>query len=251
MKASQDQLAAALLDPSAPRPSGLSDKQGRAAGKRFDVYRNNVTVSLVKALDASFPVTRKLVGSENFTLLARAYARARPPVSPLMMFYGHDMPGFLERFEPVQAIRYLPDIARLEIALRESYHAADAAPISPDRIALVPPEHMTEITLQLVPSARLVRSAWPIHDIWMFNQSARAPKPAMAAQDVLVLRPDYDPEPVLLPPAGGTFVDGLRRGLTLGAALEAATAQYDAFDLTGSLTLLISKGAILDLGEKT
>ena len=58
------QFVPALLDPEAAIPPGLVDRAGRAAGKRFDVYRNNVAVGLADALEvdqASVPGGIKLV----------------------------------------------------------------------------------------------------------------------------------------------------------------------------------------------
>ena len=62
MTVGQESFTEALLTPEHPVPDGLIDPAGRPAGKRFDVYRNNVAVSLTGALETAFPVIRKLVG---------------------------------------------------------------------------------------------------------------------------------------------------------------------------------------------
>ena len=249
MNVDQDTFRQALLDPKAPRPAGLSDGHGRDAGRRFDVYRNNVTVALADALETAFPTIVKLVGAQNFKLLATAYLRQHPPTSPLMMFYGKDMPTFLQAFEPTKSIGYLSDIARLELALRHSYHAADAAPLEPAVLQSTPPETLMASKLTLAPATRLIRSKWPIHAIWAFNTRPGSPKSTMAAQDTLILRPDLDPEPHLLPPGGGAFIASLLDQTTFGHAIETATSEDPAFDLSAMLALLISNNALTDLKD--
>ena len=243
MNVDQAAFRTALLSPNSPRPDGLSDGHGAPAGRRFDVYRNNVAVSLTEALETAFPVIRKLVGTANFKLLAGAFLRQHPPASPLMMFYGAEMPDFLTIFEPTKATGYLPDVARLELAIRESYHAADAKPVPAERLQ----ELGVESRLSLAPSLRLVRSDWPIHSIWRFNMMS-GPKPEMAAEDVAVIRADLDPEPVLLPIGGGLVLKALIEGRTLGEAMEEAP---ESFDLQALLTTLIGGNAITDIGGET
>ncbi len=245
----QTTFRAALLNPDAERPNGLSDGNGQAAGRRFDVYRNNVAVSLTEALETAFPVIAKLVGTQNFSVLAGAFLRQHPPSSPLMMFYGAEMPEFLSTFGPTQSTGYLPDVARLELALRQSYHAADATPLDPSVLQSTPPEQLMASVVTLAPSLRLVRSNWPIHAIWRFNMEDGAPKPEMAAESVVVLRPDLDPEPHLLPEGGGAFLQSLLDNQTFGAALEAATSETAEFDLPTLLALLISAGALIKIGD--
>lgn len=248
MSVEQSTFFQALLQPDAPRPTGLTDGAGHPAGRRFDVYRNNVAVSLTEALETAFPVIRKLVGDANFKLLAGVFLRQNPPSSPLMMFYGAEMPAFLAMFEPTKSLGYLPDVARLELALRESYHAADSKPIDPSTLQAAAPDVLMESSLTLAPSVRLIRSRWPIHAIWHYNMDG-GPKPAPVAEDVIVLRAEMDPVPVLLPQGGGVFVDAVQRGASLGSAFEAAAQDCADFDLSQTLALLIGAHAITDIGE--
>jgi hypothetical protein len=244
----QDAFRGALLDADMPVPDGLTDNRGGPAGKRYAVYRNNVAVSLRDALRTGFPVLRKLLGPENFDGLAGLYLRAHQPRSPLMMHYGADMPRFLKRFQPLAHIGYLPDIARLELALRESYHAADAAPISPEAVAALAPDSLAAARLRMVPAARLVVSDWPLYDIWRFNMESGAPKPRAIAQPVLVTRPEFDPRPHPLSRADANCLDRLMSGATLSDAVEAASDEAaSAYDLTPLLSLLVAERAISEL----
>ena len=248
MTVDQTTFREALLDPEAARPNGLKDGKGRPAGGRFDVYRNNVTVSLTEALEVGFPVIRKLVGQENFKLLATAYLRRHPPHSPLMMHFGADMPSFLADFEPTRKTGYLPDVARLELAIRESYHAADADPISAAELEALPPEALVCSRVRLAPSLRLVRSPWPILSIWRFNVEEGAKSPGMAAEDVLVARPDLDPVPRLLPSGGAEFVSALLTGATFGDAMDKASDASRGFELPVVLTLLVEMKTLIEIG---
>jgi len=235
----QSLFAAALLDPAAALPDGLIDPQGRPAPRRFAVYRNNVASSLTRALEAGFPVIRLLVGEVFFGAMAVVYLRAHPPVSRQIALYGHDFPAFLASFPPVAHLPYLADTARLELALRDSYHAADAEPLDP--AALAQPEAvLLACRFHLAPSLRLVRSDYPVHAIWMANSRGTS-APRLAAQDVVVLRAEFDPEPLLLPPGGHAFLSGLLAGQTLAQALHLAG---DGFDLTAVLSLLLANRSL-------
>lgn len=242
-------FADALLVPEAPVPQGLTAPGGRPAGKRFDVYRNNVVVSLTEALETGFPVVRKIVGPENFKVLARAFLHAHPPESPVMLAYGAALPAFVEGFEPVRDIGYLADVARLELALRDAYHAADAEPLDPARLAAVPPERLEQVRLRLAPSLRLVRSPWPIHAIWLYSTEPGGPKPEARAEDVAAVRSGYDPQPHLLPPGGAAFLAALQTGVPLGEAVAKGSEQAETFDAGPLLALLLSTGTITDLDD--
>ncbi|MEZ5885662.1 MAG: DNA-binding domain-containing protein [Paracoccaceae bacterium] len=241
----QSAFRAAILDPRLPVPPGITDPEGRVDARRFGVYRNNVTVSLTEALRQAFPAILKLVGEDFFAPMAREHLRAHPPTSPILMFYGEAMPAFLEGFPPVAHLGYLPDMARLELALRRSYHAADAAPVAPETLQALPPDRLMASRLTFAPPVRLIRSRWPVHAIWSANMRG-TPAPVQAeAQDVLIVRPDFDPEPMLLPKGAGDFIAALIAGEPFGAALE----RGDTFDLTATFAILLAGGAITAIDE--
>lgn len=250
MRVTQSEFRAALIDARLPAPVGLHDGAARPAGRRFDVYRNNVAVSLTEALHEGFPVIARLLGKTNMDGLAGMFLRARPPQSPLMMHYGDGFPEFLAGLEQLSHLGYLPDVARLELALRRAYHAADAAPLDPVRLAQVAPEDLLGARLGFTPAATLLRSPWPIYDIWRFNTEPDAPKPRAVAQDVLITRPDFDPAPHPLPPGAAAWIAALMAGETWSAADDDARADEPDFDPAAPLTLLIQGGAITQLTLK-
>ncbi len=236
----QSAFSAALLDPAAAVPEGLNDPLGRSDAKRFSVYRNNVAASLTRVLEAAFPVVRKLVGDAFFAAMAGEFLRTHPPKTRMMMLYGTEFAGFLEVFPPVAHLGYLPDVARLEQALRESYHAGDAVAVDSAALAGVGGQALLAAQVELAPSLRLIRSPWPIHAIWLAN-AKDGPTPKPGAQDVVILRREFDPTPHLLQAGGGELVTGLLAGLTLQQALESAGPEID---LAAILTVLLREGAI-------
>lgn len=247
--AGQAEFAQAILDASLAAPAGLTNPGGAPARKRFDVYRNNVAVSLTEALETGFPVIRKLVGEDFFKAMAGVYLRQHPPTSQLMMFYGQDMPTFLTGFQPVAHLQYLPDVARLELALRQSYHAADAEPLAPEVFQSLPADRLMAARLEFAPAMALIRSHWPVHGIWRMNMEDAAPKPGTQGENVLITRSEFDPVQTTLLPGGGTFIARLMAGARFAEALDAATEQVPDFDLTALLGTLFAGSAITGLTE--
>ncbi|MFW6027844.1 MAG: putative DNA-binding domain-containing protein, partial [bacterium] len=151
-----EHFARALLDP-ALRPE-LFEGGAAQVDAGLAVYRNNVMHSLSVALADIYPVVRALVGEEFFSGLARAYIRAEPPASPVLAEYGRSFPAFLENFEPARQAPYLPDVARIERAWLDAWHAPDAEPLDPDTFASLPPEDYAEAVFTCHPSLACIAS---------------------------------------------------------------------------------------------
>lgn len=246
----QAQFITALMTAEAPVPEGLVDQDNLAAGRRFSVYRNNVAVSLTEAMHSAFPVVAKLLGDKNMDGLSGLFLRAHPPSSPLMMFYGAEFPAFLEGMAQLNHLGYLGDIARLELALRHAYHAADASAIDPLLLAELSEEALLQTRLSLSPALHLLRSPWPIQSIWRFNTIEGTDKPQAGAEAVLITRPEFDPIPQVVSSAEATWIEALMQGTSIGEALDQARSTDTEFDLSSPLTLLLQGGAITGLVNK-
>ncbi len=240
----QQAFAAALRDPDLPPPSGVISHTAAIPTKRFAVYRNNVMVSLVEALEARFPAARRIVGDDFFRATARMFAQAHPPRSPLMMTYGDEFPDFLAAFEPAAEIAYLADVARVEAARTHAYHAADAEPISAAELAGLDPNALAGICFELHPSLEIVSSPFPVVAIWAVNSGEIpfAPIEDWRGEDALIVRPANDVEVRRLPPGAVAFLRSLRSGAPLGAAAASAFKDHPDFDLAINIAALVGAG---------
>lgn len=212
-------FTAGLLDPDRAAPDMVSGPRGKAAAKRYAVYRNNVTVSLIDALAASFPATRRITGPDFFRAMARFHIRETPPTSPLLFEYGRDFPDFVERYEYAQSIPWLGDVARIERAWLDAYHAADAEPLASATLASIPPERLGDTVFVPHPATRIVRSRFPAVTIFAANRSDGAVGriEATGPEDALVTRPGLEVFVRRLPPGGAVFLSYLISGEPFGA----------------------------------
>ncbi len=247
-------FAPGLTDPTRATPADVVGLAGKAAIKRYNVYRNNVTVSQIDALAATYPAVQRITGVEFFRAMARFHVRATPPTSPLLFEYGRDFPAFIEGYEYAQDMPWLADTARIERAWLDAYHAADAPPLSPDALAAVPSDRLADVVFTVHPAAVVARSAYPAVSIFAMNR-VEGPSPPLrsnAAEDALITRPDLEVAVRLLPPGGALFLKRLIDGETLGAAAAAALAETPSFDLPANISGMMEAGVFttLHLGDR-
>ena len=245
----QTEFAAALFD---ERPEmSARVRAGRfPAAQHLQVYRNNVVESLTGALRAVYPVAEKLVGDGFFRYAVHEYLRAHRPRSGNLHDFGDAFAGFLAGFAPAAELPYLPDVARLEWAWHQAFHAADAPAFDLARLGAVPAEQHATLRFVLHPSTRLLASDFPVVRIFEINQEG------------------YDGDTSVDLGEGGVHVLVIRRGLTvyveplaageaelltalagqqpLGAAVQAALAAQPDFDLTGTLAEHLRRGTLVD-----
>lgn len=239
----QSAFTAALFDPAAMPPFPL---RGARDARRFAVYRNNVAAGLISALASRYPAVKRLVGNEFFGEMARAYAAAEPPRSPILLHYGESFPAFIDAFAPARPIPYLGDVARLEWARGAAYHAADVEPVGVAAFSALTPDGLGALRVKLHPSVSVIRSRFPVYGIWKVNQNraAVAPVSPWAPESVLVARPHNAVQVQPLAPGQGAFLATLNAGETFTRAVDAGASETRAFDTAGSLALLITGGLV-------
>jgi hypothetical protein len=242
-------FAPALLDPARAAPAILTGPNGKAAAKRYDVYRNNVTVSLIDALAAIYPAVQRITGLDFFRAMARFHVRQTPPASPLLFDYGRGFPEFIAQYEHAQAMPWLADVARIERAWLDAYHAYDAAPLAPARLAAVAPERLADLVFKPHPTMRIVRSPFSAVTIFAANRDG-APSTRIDAstpEDALITRPEFDVAVRHLPPGGAVFAACLASGQPLGEAAASALEASPQFDIATNIAGLIESGAFTSI----
>ncbi len=168
-----------------------------------------------------------------------------------MLFdYGGGFPDFIHGFEPVAELPYLRDVARIERAWVEAYHAPEACSISPAVFAQISPEDLPDLRVALHPSLRLVRSRYPALTIWQMNIGggvAQSVNLAAGGEDVLVVRSDVEVELRALPPGGADFLLALCDGGSMLEATQAALTADRRFELSVNLSALMRAGAFIGI----
>ncbi|MEM7620239.1 MAG: DNA-binding domain-containing protein [Pseudomonadota bacterium] len=247
----QQLFVAALKDPEKPVPESLGQtSQSEPSLKRFNVYRNNVSISLIEVLADTFPVVQQLVGEAFFKAMANIFVSQHLPSSPVLLHYGETFPDFVRDFEPAKSSPFLPDVARLEWAWCQSYHAKDSQPLSLEAIAALSEDQLGEVTFHFHPSFWLIQSAWPIFSIWQAHQQEH-PETALKSlkqgdEYGFIVRPVLD---VILHPITKDLCDFIA-SLKQGRPLNEAATLFDTKDpsqLSAGLQLLFESGAIIRL----
>jgi hypothetical protein len=245
----QQGFAAAVIDRNEPVPEGIGSWNTDPPRQRFSVHRTNVASALIGAIAIRYPVVRRLVGEEFFRAMTRDYVLSHLPRSPVLIHYGVDYPDFIASFPPAASLPYLGDVARLESAHWESYHAADGMVADATCFAGMAAGRLAATRIDFLPSVRIVASPYPIVSIWETNIRDREVRSLElnGGEDALVSRPHLDVEIRRLPAGAVTFFRNLMAGSTMAEATSAAVEREPRFDLARNLKGLIEAGVIASL----
>lgn len=176
----QNQMRAALICSDQRFEDCMAPLLGQLAERRLPpraglaVHRNNLRISLTAALEATYPVVRRLVGEKFFAFAAASYILRARPEQPCLEDYGGGFAGFLATFQPCSELAYLPDVARLEWARNEVVTAPDSCPVDTTLLASALPVPEA-LRLHLAPSARWLALSWPADEIWEAHRQAEVP----------------------------------------------------------------------------
>lgn len=193
--------APALLDclPASPTQS---------ASERLQVYVDAYFWRLHDVLQDTFEKTAAMVGTEQFTELARDYLAAFPSQHPSISYVGRDFARFLDCRSDVP--EWAADLARLEWARAEVFEAADATPIGVDALRQLAPSAWGDVRFTTVAGLQLLDSAWAVHDVW------EEPRAIAVAHQPTALRiwraPDYRVLHVAMQPRHATALRRLCAG---------------------------------------
>ncbi|WP_323143870.1 MNIO family bufferin maturase [Massilia phyllosphaerae] len=239
----QQAFGAALFD---ARLDGALASRLKGGSRGLGIYRGNLHANWRRALAASHPVLRQLVGAEFFDALALVYGRAQPSNDPDLNRLGAGLAAFLEGFAPAATYPWLPDMARLEWLVHDSFYAPDAPPLPHPSAALagLDPDAFEACRARLHPSLRLYASAWAAPALWHAHQPQGPAFPEVLARPahVLVWRPHSQAEVWDSGAAEIAALGRLAAGDSFGAALDAAFDLDADFDVAVHLKRWLGEG---------
>lgn len=214
-----------------------------SAAARLRVHRHHVGRSLVEALASTFPTVQAIVGEAFFQTMAKGFVLREPPTQPVLSEYGEGFPAFISDYRLAAALPYLADMAALDWALTQAFHAPLEDRLTAANLAGLPAERLFDLKLALAAGSALLRSPYPIDRIWHASQpgtTAASVSLAEGAASVLVLRRPDDAAFASLDPPDAAFVAALAAGASLGEGAEAAFAVDPRFDTTVTFARLLS-----------
>ena len=102
--------------------------------------------------------------------MARAFVRVHKPRSPVMIAYGEAFPEFADAYlasaDVPPRIAMAADVARLENAWVEAYHAEDAGVATVADLAALGVEALPRTRVAFHPAARFLRFSTPAASVW-------------------------------------------------------------------------------------
>ena len=244
----QARFARALLAGDDGAAADLIAADGLVPSARLAIHRHHHVASLTAALQATFPVVRRLVGDGFFRYLAHEFIRAHPPAQPCLFAFGEALASFVASFPACESLPYLADVARLEWSMNRAAHADDAVPLDVSTLRTLDPGDLDDLTLRFAPSVVLLTSAWPVDAIWRANQPEADPDATVDAGtgpvrleirrigDDVVMRRLGDGE--------FTFRRALLDGESLHAAATTAATHDIHFDLARALCDLVDDSVL-------
>lgn len=139
---------------------------------RFNVYRNNVFVSLMDSLADIFPVTQTLVGEDFFRVMAREYIIFNPPKTPVISDYGDNFADFVRHFEPAKTVPFLAGLAALEFNLLALTNAQECKTLEYAQVseAFNNASDPEKLRLHLPPTTQILVSPFAIGSIYLAHK---------------------------------------------------------------------------------
>jgi hypothetical protein len=235
-------MRAHLLDDASPAVTAIL-AAALTPVDRVSIYRNTSRIALTNALRLNYPTVQCLVGEDFFAAAADIFIIKEPPRTAWLDVYGIGFPEFLQGFAPAAALRYLPDVARLERAVSRALHAADRETVTPVHLASIDPLAAGGLCFTPHPSVSLLSSDYPVDAIW---------RAVLARDDAAIAAIDLATGPISLlieRKAGGievTRIDEQRRrfaeALFAGRPLAVALETADTAEAPGWLAAHLAAG---------
>jgi len=140
-------------------PLVLSNNTDYQAG--ISVYQNNLKANAERALAITYPSVKTIIGEENFRYATTQYLHEFLKTTADWGLWGEHLADFLAQQTLIESLPYLPDIARLDWALHQSYRAKNSES-NINSFYLLEQEDSTNLRFELANGIFVISSPFPI-----------------------------------------------------------------------------------------
>jgi len=165
--------------------------------RALDIYRNNTYGARIDALALVYPVCNIILGNEVFRSIAREYVLSGNDTESDLNHYGElfnrHFQLLLNTGRLAEGYMYLSDLAKLEFIIHRAYYA-DNDPDFNFQLFEQKINNEESFYLKISVSLGLVKSAYPVYEIWLKNKNHQATKDIYAIEEtqyLLVHRDSY------------------------------------------------------------
>lgn len=225
LRASQAWLLDAITAESAPPDAEARLTKGPhlEAHSRLGIYRQAYRSRLVECLSDDYPAVRHAIGADAFEELCAYYVARHPPQSFSLNWYGRHLAAVC-REQPAHWAGFAADLARVEWAIVEVIHAADAV-VDLSALASLPSDAWGAVMLRPSPTLRLLSLSHPANAYYQaFREGRTASLPLAAPSFTVVHRDGMTVWRTDLSEAMHAVLQALAGGLPLERALESPNA---------------------------
>lgn len=197
----------------------------------FAVHANAISHGRLVALEETFPYTLELIGQENFNQQSRAFVEAGCGSDASLDGLGAEFANWLEQQGEAQGSLF----ARFEWAWLESYHAAEAEPLTRSELAELDEARLLAMKLERHPAARLAQADEALCGVLTLPE---------ASEHVLIARPDAE---VLIHPMtqeAKSCFDLLAKQQSVEQILSELTQSFDDAAILPAILHLMDAGAL-------
>ena len=179
----------------------LFSKNGRITQKeRLNIYRSTMRTAHIDALVETYQCCEKILGDKYFNQIASDYFYKYPATSQNLNLYGKSFPLFLQSWVQDHAelmdYKYLPDLAKLELARELAYYAKEDPIFDFNLLATLNEDSYQHIYFNLSSSLSVLRSIYPVYEIWHANQEQEGAKEIKAIHEpqyLCITRENFKP----------------------------------------------------------
>lgn len=242
----QRRFVAAVLERDGALAAGVSGGGKLTSEGAVDVYRRGYPARLTEALGETYERVWRVLGDDDFFAACSAFIPTERSVSHNLSDYGRTFPDFLSARAEFAHAPFLGDLARLEWAFKDLFHARGHESLPAEELARL-----------AAPSARFVFGAavallslgHRVHAIWtrsLEDDSPLDPESWRGREDLFLYKKNGRVFSRRLTPPEAAALTALRAGRPLEEALAGADG-LDADAVSVLFRDLSESGAVVEV----